>query len=553
MNPQLRDQLARLLKAGDKAQARTLLINAIRQNPRDDWTWLAMAHIVDDEAQKRECLTRALAINPANPQARQLMDRLPPVIPAPASPPQSLTPSLAPEPPAPTPVIVETPAPIAPVEQPKQPTRPQPLEPVKRPAIPLWVWLASALGVLCLVGLAVGGLWLARGFIAAPVQPTAPTRLAATVAAPIATLTDSFPTFPPTWTATPVTPTATPLPTFTPIPSAVAQAASRPDALTHKIAYTSYDGTNNHIYVTDGTSQGIEIAGVGGSNISPVWLGGGKGLWFLGDAGTGQPALYAANVDGSDPRPLFTDFSPYSGPLPSPDGDHLAFVTVEQRELRLEVIATDGSDRQVLLKTPFVDASMAVGDWSPDGGQIVFTQTACTTQGASPDEKLCDSEVFVINADGNDLQQLTQDVKGAARPRWSPDGKRILFYNAAPDEATPYWSSLMVMDADGGNPHQLALDGFAEINLEVPDWSPDGQYVAFRAFSGQGAGLYVLPVACFSSPKPCSWDDVARLPFDAAQVSDLIWKNGPPVVENADTPAPIIPLVTPIIPTPTPP
>ncbi|WP_296754069.1 hypothetical protein [Roseiflexus sp.] len=58
-------------RAGQRAQARQLLVRAIQENQYNDDAWVWLAGVVDDPADMRRCLQQALRINPLNPQARQ--------------------------------------------------------------------------------------------------------------------------------------------------------------------------------------------------------------------------------------------------------------------------------------------------------------------------------------------------------------------------------------------------------------------------------------------------------------------------------------------------
>jgi micrococcal nuclease len=59
------------IKVGEKKRARKLLIQAIKENSKDDDAWLVLSAVVPDEDQKIECLERALRINPQNKKAKQ--------------------------------------------------------------------------------------------------------------------------------------------------------------------------------------------------------------------------------------------------------------------------------------------------------------------------------------------------------------------------------------------------------------------------------------------------------------------------------------------------
>jgi Tol biopolymer transport system component len=93
-------------------------------------------------------------------------------------------------------------------------------------------------------------------------------------------------------------------------------------------------------------------------------------------------------------------------------------------------------------------------------------------------------EIFLMATDGSDVRQLTNDpAYDSWWPVGSPDGSKILFYrNKAGSKHPDYTSnSLWVMDADGGNVHQiLAADANGWGFQGHAEWSPDGsQLVMF--------------------------------------------------------------------------
>jgi TolB protein len=74
---------------------------------------------------------------------------------------------------------------------------------------------------------------------------------------------------------------------------------------------------------------------------------------------------------------------------------------------------TDGSKPTLILK---MNASLSHPRYSPDGTKIVFSAFLL--------DKL-NSEIFVVNADGTGLKQLTYDGADDESPTWSPDGTAI--------------------------------------------------------------------------------------------------------------------------------
>ncbi len=64
------------IRSGDKARGRTLLAQALRIDPRNETAWLWMASVAETPEQQRECLERALTINPNNEGAHHALKAL---------------------------------------------------------------------------------------------------------------------------------------------------------------------------------------------------------------------------------------------------------------------------------------------------------------------------------------------------------------------------------------------------------------------------------------------------------------------------------------------
>jgi WD40-like Beta Propeller Repeat len=106
--------------------------------------------------------------------------------------------------------------------------------------------------------------------------------------------------------------------------------------------------------------------------------------------------------------------------------------------------------------------------WSPDGMKIAFDRSV----GGNVD-------VWVMNADGSGLTQLTNDPAADFSPAWSPDGAQLAFVAARDGN-----NEIYRMKTDGTDQVRITNSGPADTQ---PDWSPDGSRIA--AVSG---GIYTM-------------------------------------------------------------
>jgi TolB protein len=114
----------------------------------------------------------------------------------------------------------------------------------------------------------------------------------------------------------------------------------------------------------------------------------------------------------------------------------------------------------------------ACGDSKP-GGKIVFQSDACGNK-----------EIFIIDADGSNLQRLTNTGADSLYPGWSPDGKSIVFYSNRDGN-----NEIYMMDADGKNQRRLTRNGASDI---CPSWHPDGKRIIFTSDRNGTMNFYLM-------------------------------------------------------------
>jgi len=177
---------------------------------------------------------------------------------------------------------------------------------------------------------------------------------------------------------------------------------------------------------------------------------------------------------------------------PPPDMSH-GYTWAIYADYDIVLADTAGRTIRKLTESPGYDAEATV---SPTGDRIVFTST-----------RTGDIELFSMKLDGSDVRQLTNlpGYDGGAFYSW--DGKRIVFRASRPTEkelegyrallrqslVRPSRMEIFVMDADGRNMRQLTSNGAANF---APFMHPDGKHILFSSNMddprGRNFDLYLI-------------------------------------------------------------
>lgn len=117
---------------------------------------------------------------------------------------------------------------------------------------------------------------------------------------------------------------------------------------------------------------------------------------------------------------------------------------------------------------------------SPDGTKIVFCRYKTS-------DRLSPSSIWVMNIDGTNVTEVSSNPNQRMfDPSWSPDGKKIVFQAANKKGNSYNTSDIFVMDADGGALTQLTTNDSSDTS---PVWSSDG-YIYFISDRGAKKGNY---------------------------------------------------------------
>lgn len=173
-----------------------------------------------------------------------------------------------------------------------------------------------------------------------------------------------------------------------------------------RLAVMNRDGTSETVLATEPRIGGMSWSPDSKTLVYENWDFEGGQLYTM-DIETHEKTRLLPDSDGSD-----------KSAQSSPDGKKVVFERFHSPGRRTELRVLDletGQDRT--LAAPHRSNHDAA--WSPDGQRLVFTSN--TTEG--------DFNLYLVDADGSNLQQLTSTPGDEYAPAWSPDGHSIAFYH----------------------------------------------------------------------------------------------------------------------------
>ncbi|KXG53736.1 WD40-like Beta Propeller [Penicillium griseofulvum] len=309
-----------------------------------------------------------------------------------------------------------------------------------------------------------------------------------------------------------------------------------------------------------------------------------KGVLLMNRIAPGTSELYIANADGTDERPLLKNPGYEYHADFSPDGEWISFTSERNGDGNSDIwrVRPDGSDLQPIVTSPAAEDSVVISPngtlaayvstannynaniwvknletgaewnitdipdnrpdedmmhghfrpaWSPDGNWLAFSsdrntiwdghgnQTFLGLYGWEHTQEL---SIYIIRPDGSDLRRVANRTSYClGSPKWSPDGKRLIFYEMTRDETWDAHRPETVADANstivsigidgsnrrtevsgpgvkifpqyvtnstigyylkGGDKEGLYLTNGTYYNTTIrsPSWSRDGKYVIYE-------------------------------------------------------------------------
>jgi TolB protein len=257
-----------------------------------------------------------------------------------------------------------------------------------------------------------------------------------------------------------------------------------------KIVYRAHDGNDYELYTINARGRGkVKLTKNSTTDIRPDWSPDAKRIAYSGSDGQ-DFEIYTINADGSELDPVTDNDTHDLTPSYNPNGTRIAYSGFDGSDQ--EIFVTDTSGEEPRFRVTNTSTSVFDPDWSPDGQRIAFEGLDAA---ASDDQR--DYEIYTINVDGTGLDQVTIN-KGSKvspppddqDPSYHPTGERIALSRTGPSSQI---SQIFTAHVKFANEFPVTTTSSVSNNFR-PDYSPNGQKIAFEGYDGNDYEIYTINV-----------------------------------------------------------
>jgi dipeptidyl aminopeptidase/acylaminoacyl peptidase len=237
---------------------------------------------------------------------------------------------------------------------------------------------------------------------------------------------------------------------------------------------------------------------------SPRWSPDGRSVAFVSKRGDDrQEQIYIIAAEGGEARRLTSHETPVSDIAWSRDGASIYFIaanakTKEEKakdDVKDDVFAFDENFKQKHLWNVRVDNGSEKQLTSGENSVLQFRLSRSGKKIAmhrAPSPLIDDSErgeVWIMDSDGTQARQLTQNGLPETGASVSPDDSSVLFLSKTNEKFETYFNQKMfVVPAAGGSPKLLLPQ--LKYDVEKAEWSGDGKAIYFTANTGVRSQLF---------------------------------------------------------------
>jgi dipeptidyl aminopeptidase/acylaminoacyl peptidase len=291
--------------------------------------------------------------------------------------------------------------------------------------------------------------------------------------------------------------------------------------------------------VNSDTGKSLQLTRGDKSSTNPRWSPNGQWLAFLSNRIEDKNQIFVIDPSGGEAQQLTKSETAISNFAWSEDGRMIAYTATEPTAQPLKDRKEYYGDYDVIhegysyvhlwtldvreaMKAPVAgkqrtkktDFSVDSFSWSPDGSTIAFSATLNPDliQGVT-------SDIYLLNLSDDSVKKIVDQPGPDANPRFSPDGKQIVFDSAMGEKL--YFASnsrLAIVSVDGGQPKSIT-DSFDE-DPGLVEWNRNGIY--FTALQKTAAHLFRVDPVSAKVTRVSQPDNLMAGSFSFAHNSDRI-------------------------------
>ena len=266
----------------------------------------------------------------------------------------------------------------------------------------------------------------------------------------------------------------------------------------NKLLFVSNQDGDREIFTVDLDGNNLtQLTTNHSDDYDASWSPSGDKILFTSNREHGNTEVYMMNADGTEQMNLSQSKGFDGRARWSPDGLSIVFNSDRDGADQLYLISLETRRISPLHVDGVFSSAEAV--WSPDGQWIAF-------QGFNQFAK---SDIWLTKADGNHSRQLTDDGKSEdGRVSWSPDGRKIAYHSRRDHRYNIYIYDLTTQK-------EVQITHLSTSNVE-PKWSHDGKQLLFLSARGQFGRTQLCLMQEDGSQQRCLTDE-------RYQITDANW------------------------------
>ncbi len=247
------------------------------------------------------------------------------------------------------------------------------------------------------------------------------------------------------------------------------------------IAFTSKRDGNFEIYTIDLDSNKLtRLTNHDDLDYYSSWTSDGEWLAFYSKR-NGNADIYLVSKDGNELKQITNHIKDDVLPAISPTDDKIAFISSRDSIGRnLFVMDFNGNNIEQLTKNADYEESPS---WSPDGKTILFTRQLKIENDTT---HASNGEIFKMNILTKEVTRLTDKKGFDSGAKYSPNGEKIAFYGLENELFNIY-----LMNSDGTNLINLTNDS---TECYSPSWSPDGNWIAYTGGNSENYEIWIINI-----------------------------------------------------------